>query len=158
DHRRADPGCLEGASGSRFSELSGRHVGSTGCRRAARAQRTPVVRRCGCGRHATASEASRLMRAAPTPDVVQTAADDSIDRHEYELNDAEFMRCIVRPGDTVIDVGAHVGLHTALLAHLVGPSGEVLALEPCSAHVARLDAALCAAGLSKRVSIISAAA
>ncbi len=35
----------------------------------------------------------------------------------------------VRPGQHVLDVGSGSGWTTALLAHLVGPSGEVLGLE-----------------------------
>lgn len=37
---------------------------------------------------------------------------------------------LVRPGDTVIDVGANVGLITLLAARLVGPDGIVHAFEP----------------------------
>jgi FkbM family methyltransferase len=40
------------------------------------------------------------------------------------------MRSLVRSGDVVMDVGANWGLHTLLLARLVGPSGRVVALEP----------------------------
>lgn len=36
----------------------------------------------------------------------------------------------VRPGDTVVDVGAHIGYYTLILARLVGPKGRVLAFEP----------------------------
>lgn len=36
----------------------------------------------------------------------------------------------VRPGDMAIDLGAHVGYYTLLLARLVGPAGRVLAFEP----------------------------
>lgn len=36
----------------------------------------------------------------------------------------------IRPGDTVIDIGAYVGTHTLLAANLVGPSGRVFAFEP----------------------------
>ena len=36
----------------------------------------------------------------------------------------------VRPGDTVIDAGAYVGIHTLKLSKLVGPSGTVHAFEP----------------------------
>lgn len=36
----------------------------------------------------------------------------------------------VRPGDTALDLGAHVGYYTLLLARLVGPRGQVVAFEP----------------------------
>lgn len=36
----------------------------------------------------------------------------------------------VGPGSTVVDLGANVGYYTLLAAHLVGPSGRVLACEP----------------------------
>ena len=42
----------------------------------------------------------------------------------------EVMRSVVRPGDTVFDVGAHIGLHTVLLSELAGPGGRVCAFEP----------------------------
>lgn len=42
-------------------------------------------------------------------------------------------RCLgalrIRPGEAILHVGAGVGYYTALLAHLVGPTGHVLALE-----------------------------
>lgn len=42
-------------------------------------------------------------------------------------------RCLdalrIRPGEGVLHVGAGVGYYTAMLAHLVGPTGHVLALE-----------------------------
>ena len=34
------------------------------------------------------------------------------------------------PGDWAIDVGAHMGVYTARMSELVGPSGRVIALEP----------------------------
>lgn len=37
---------------------------------------------------------------------------------------------IVRPGDTVMDIGANIGLVTVWLADLVGPAGKVYAFEP----------------------------
>ena len=36
----------------------------------------------------------------------------------------------IRPGDTVVDVGANVGFFSILAASLVGPTGWVVALEP----------------------------
>ncbi|WP_421994067.1 FkbM family methyltransferase [Roseococcus sp.] len=38
-------------------------------------------------------------------------------------------RASLRPGDTVIDIGANVGTHALLAAHLVGPHGRVHAIE-----------------------------
>ena len=37
---------------------------------------------------------------------------------------------LVHPGDTCLDGGASLGLHTVRLARLVGPEGTVFALEP----------------------------
>lgn len=37
---------------------------------------------------------------------------------------------LVRPGMTVVDVGANVGLYTILMAGLVGPAGRVISFEP----------------------------
>jgi FkbM family methyltransferase len=42
------------------------------------------------------------------------------------------------PGGTVIDVGAHVGLHTLLFSSLVGAAGRVLAVEPSPANASLL--------------------
>src|SRR5688500_1390243 len=36
----------------------------------------------------------------------------------------------VRPGDTVLDIGANIGTHTVAIAHKVGPTGRVYAFEP----------------------------
>jgi FkbM family methyltransferase len=98
------------------------------------------------------------MPFGPVRDVVESDVDEAIRHGRYELNEAEFIRRAVRPGDSVIDVGANVGVHTVLMAALVGSTGEVMALEPCRAHVAKLSATLCAAGLDGRVNVISAAA
>jgi FkbM family methyltransferase len=40
------------------------------------------------------------------------------------------LRSIVRPGMTVLDVGANLGLYTVLFARLVGVTGRVIAFEP----------------------------
>jgi FkbM family methyltransferase len=39
-------------------------------------------------------------------------------------------RLLVAPGDTVVDIGAHTGRHTAVFAELVGREGRVHAFEP----------------------------
>jgi FkbM family methyltransferase len=47
-----------------------------------------------------------------------------------EVESVERVRKVVKPGMTVVDIGAHIGYYTRLLADLVGPSGRVLAFEP----------------------------
>ena len=51
-------------------------------------------------------------------------------------------RRLVRPGATVLDVGANVGAHTLPLAELVGESGRVIAIEPTREGFAKLAANL----------------
>lgn len=55
------------------------------------------------------------------------------DRAERRL-----LRKLIRPGMTVLDIGANIGVYTAFLAKLVGPSGRVIAFEPEERNVARL--------------------
>lgn len=50
---------------------------------------------------------------------------------------ATFQR-IVRPGMTVLDIGANLGLYTVFFAHLVGGTGRVVAFEPDPALFALL--------------------
>jgi FkbM family methyltransferase len=51
---------------------------------------------------------------------------------------AELFRRLLRPGMTVIDGGAHVGLYTVLAARGVGPTGLVVAVEPDLYNLAAL--------------------
>jgi FkbM family methyltransferase len=58
---------------------------------------------------------------------------------DYEPGTFDFLRAWCRPGDTVLDIGAHIGLFTVLMSRLVGPAGRVLSFEPtpCTCHVLR---------------------
>lgn len=47
---------------------------------------------------------------------------------------------VVKPGATVIDVGAHEGLHLARLAELAGPKGRAIGFEPLPSYAAGLRA------------------
>jgi FkbM family methyltransferase len=55
----------------------------------------------------------------------------SLDRYgEFSEGEAELFRQVVRPGWTVVEVGANIGAHTVSLAKATGPLGRVLAFEP----------------------------
>lgn len=51
-------------------------------------------------------------------------------RHGLEPSIVKVAAGIIRPGDTVVDVGANVGFLTRKFASLVGDQGKVLAFEP----------------------------
>jgi FkbM family methyltransferase len=44
--------------------------------------------------------------------------------------DLQLFECLLRPGMTVVDVGANQGIFTMACADLVGPAGTVIAFEP----------------------------
>lgn len=46
------------------------------------------------------------------------------------------MERFIRPGDTILDIGAHIGAYTIVAAHLTGPTGRVIGIEPQSALAA----------------------
>jgi FkbM family methyltransferase len=50
----------------------------------------------------------------------------------YEPHIVKFLKAQVKPGMTVVDVGANIGAHTLLAATLVGTTGCVYSLEPNS--------------------------
>ena len=64
-----------------------------------------------------------------------SAADDAligrgIRAGEYEPEIAALFRRFLRPGMNVLDLGANIGFFTLLAASLVGPDGQVHAVEP----------------------------
>src|SRR6266508_2798532 len=48
----------------------------------------------------------------------------------WEPREGAVLRELVSPGMAALDVGAHCGYFTLMLAHLVGEKGEVVAIEP----------------------------
>jgi FkbM family methyltransferase len=56
----------------------------------------------------------------------------------YEPRMTAYVKKSVRPGMTAVDVGAHIGYYTTLLARLVGPAGAVYAFEPEPENANRL--------------------
>jgi FkbM family methyltransferase len=57
---------------------------------------------------------------------------------EHDPAEMAVIRAIVRPGDEVVDAGANIGVYTLLLAHLAGPAGRVVAVEPGPLAATRL--------------------
>ena len=51
-------------------------------------------------------------------------------KHVWEPICTELVRQNLKPGDTFVDVGAHVGYYTCLAASIVGKEGRVYAFEP----------------------------
>lgn len=56
----------------------------------------------------------------------------------YELEVQDALVQLIRPGMRVFDIGANTGFFTLLLAKLVGPDGEVIAVDPDPANIASL--------------------
>ena len=48
----------------------------------------------------------------------------------YEHDTVQVFQKLVKPGMTVVDIGAHVGFYTLIAARLVGANGRVYAFEP----------------------------
>ncbi len=67
------------------------------------------------------------------------------------------LRCFVERGDTVVDIGAHVGTFSVPLAHSVGWEGRVLAFEPNPSSVAMLRLNVILNGLQRVVTVSSLA-
>jgi len=82
----------------------------------------------------------------------------SIAIHGYEWGTSHVMKTVVAEGMHVADVGANVGMHTLLLARLVGENGKVYAVEPLADLAANLKLAMALNGFYRRVSVINLAA
>jgi len=55
----------------------------------------------------------------------------SLDKYgEFSQGDIIFLRQLITPGMTIVDVGANIGLLTVPFARLAQPTGKVIALEP----------------------------
>ena len=56
----------------------------------------------------------------------------------FEWESLAWVRRLVKPGMTVVDIGANVGYYTRFLSELVGPTGRVFAFEPNRQNLAVL--------------------
>ena len=74
--------------------------------------------------------------------------------HEYEPEVQEAFERWAQPGACVLDVGAHVGVHSVALARLVGPAGCVVAFEPAPRTAALLRRHARLNGLGTRILVV----
>ena len=69
-----------------------------------------------------------------------------------------FFARMVRPGMTIIDVGANFGYYTLLFGQAVGGTGHVVAVEPAPTTAALLRKTIDLNGFAKRTRLVTAAA
>jgi FkbM family methyltransferase len=68
----------------------------------------------------------------------RSALDYDLLANSFENAELRFVERFLKPGMTVVDVGAHHGLYTLLASKLVGPTGKVIAFEPSPRERQRL--------------------
>jgi FkbM family methyltransferase len=90
-------------------------------------------------------------------DLADHAIGLNILRGRFELNEIEFVRRTVKPGQHVVDAGAHIGLFAMHMAAAVGPSGSVHCFEPFDANADCLDLAIAENRFERRVIVERAA-
>ncbi len=78
-------------------------------------------------------------------------------RSGWEPDTAAFVSDWLRPGDTVLDVGANVGYYTLIAAAAVGPAGRVFAFEPFDTPAELLERTVEANHLQRQVSVVRSA-
>ncbi|HUK82064.1 MAG TPA: FkbM family methyltransferase [Verrucomicrobiae bacterium] len=76
----------------------------------------------------------------------------------YEASGTGSLSQYIRPGTTVIDVGANVGFFTQRFGRWVGPSGRVIAIEPEDTNFSRLKCMIERRGLARVVEPVQAVA
>lgn len=75
----------------------------------------------------------------------------------YEQDETDFVRRTVKPGQTVLDLGANIGFFTMIMASLVGPLGRVYAFEPLDRNARLLQRSIAENGFQDRVTLERAA-
>lgn len=78
-------------------------------------------------------------------------------RDRYEPDVLAMARALLRPGDTAVDVGAHIGFFTVHFAQLVGPAGRVHAFEPLARNAALLERSITESRFQDRIELRRAA-
>jgi FkbM family methyltransferase len=101
-----------------------------------------------------------LFRGAPVSiDGISFRLDESLRRlkvnTEPELREA--FRKSLQKGDTVIDIGANLGLHSLYIAQIVGPEGRIYAFEPIPSNIRLLQRNIRLNAFENQVTVVDAA-
>jgi len=75
----------------------------------------------------------------------------NIVRGRYEVDEVRYVRGILKPGDTAIDAGAHIGFFTMQMAAMVGAGGVVHAFEPFDDNADLLERSIRENGFEGRI-------
>ena len=76
----------------------------------------------------------------------------------WEARETQFLRELLRPGDTFVDVGANIGYFTVLAAGCTGSSGYVIAFEPEPRNLELLRMNLARHGVRANATVFALAA
>ena len=68
----------------------------------------------------------------------KSALDHELMYNGFEETEIQFVQRLLRPGMTVLDIGAHHGLYTLLASKRVGRTGRVISFEPSQRECRRL--------------------
>jgi len=49
---------------------------------------------------------------------------------DYESENFSFVKSICKPGDTILDIGAHIGIFATITSKIIGSKGKIFAFEP----------------------------
>jgi FkbM family methyltransferase len=77
----------------------------------------------------------------------------NIARGRYEPSEIAFIRGEVKPGQTVLDIGANIGFFSIVMGALVGPNGHVYAFEPVAENADLLERSIHENGMEERITL-----
>jgi FkbM family methyltransferase len=90
-------------------------------------------------------------------DLSDVAIGLNVVRDRYEASESRFIEQTLRPGDSVLDIGANVGFHTIQMAARVGAMGRVHAFEPLPQNLVLLERSIIENHFEDRVVVEKAA-
>lgn len=57
----------------------------------------------------------------------------------FEEEEIAFLKKVLKPGDSFIDIGANVGLFSLVASPIVGTTGQIISFEPCTGTYQRFE-------------------